>query len=141
MKPARRRSWEDTVNGSLRRPEEERLVRRHSGARAVANCERHGTHASRDVATREDATHGGLLRLVGPEEGAERALVERAAERLGERESGPRAGLQEEPVKPQLASVLEANVDRRHVAGDLDNAHVLDVNAAAAWPRLRSSLG
>ena len=105
-------------------------MRRHSGARAVADRERHGTHTSSDIATGEDAPHGGLLRLVGPEEGAERALVERAAERLGERESGPRVGLQEQPVEPQLASVLEANVDRRPVTGDLDDADVLDVNAA-----------
>ena len=86
---------------------------RHSGPRAVAHRKRHGTHASRDVATREDAAHGGLLRLVGFEERAERALVKHAAERLGERESGPRTGLQEETLKPQLTSVLEANVDHR----------------------------
>ena len=105
-------------------------MRCHSGARAVANREGHRPHTSRNVTTREDASNGSLLRLVGPEEGAERPLVERAAERLCERERGLRAGLQEEAVKLELPPVLEANVNRRRVAADLDNAHVLDLNAA-----------
>src|SRR4051812_21668186 len=102
-------------------------MRRHSSARAVADRERHGTHAPRGVATGKNAPHGGLLRLVGSEEWTKGALVERAAERLGERNCGSRAGLQKQPVKPQLASVFEANVDRRLVARHLDDARVFDV--------------
>ena len=67
-------------------------MRRHSGARAVADRERYGTHASGGVATRKDAPHGGLPRLVGPEEEAEQTVVERVAERLGQRNGRPGAG-------------------------------------------------
>ena len=41
-------------------------MRRHSGARAVADCEGDGPPAPRDVATGEHAPHGGLLCLVSP---------------------------------------------------------------------------
>jgi hypothetical protein len=130
------------VAGSLRRPEEERLVRGHSGARTVANRERHGAHTSRDVATREDAPHGGLLRLVGPEEGAERAFVKRTAERLGERESGPRAGLHPARSAGEVESsavktkVCQSSVKRRR-SGSIDRLRASPTTRA--WPRMPSS--
>ena len=74
-----------------------------------------------------------MPRATSPHAKTPRTVVSLVSSVLQKGPSGPSSSTQPSDsasARAQLASVLEANLDRRRVAGDLDNAHVLDVNAA-----------
>src|ERR1700736_5746430 len=84
---------------------DERLMRERTGAGAICDGERHGRHRERNVAAREDAAHRRLLRSVRLVKGAERAGLELAAERFGERVRDAVASEEKKPVELTTTTV------------------------------------